>query len=125
MSAQTSIDFLISSDMSEPEVRVWQALRHHEGEGRAIKAEDLAALVGINVRNVQRAIHTLIHKRGRAIGSSMQEPFGYYIAVSPAERDRASKLHRSRALAMLATAARIAGVTKAEYARRHQEELFA
>jgi hypothetical protein len=68
VSAQTTLDVLVGSEWTEAEIAVWRALRGHEGAARAIKAETLAELVGVGVRNVQRAIHSLIHERGRAIG---------------------------------------------------------
>lgn len=123
MSAQTTLDFMVGHDWSVAEVMVWGALRGHEGAARAIKADDLAELAGMNVRNVQRAIHSLIHERGKAIGSSMAPPFGYYVAVTHEERVEVARLHRDRGIAMLTTAAKILGIDRAAYVRRVQTEI--
>lgn len=120
---QTALDFLVSHTMEEREVRVWSALRTHEGSARAIKASDLADLVGLSERNTQRAIHELIHRHRKPVCSSMAEPFGYYVATSAAEREEGSRLLRDRAIAMLETASIIEGISRAEYVRRHQLEL--
>ena len=125
MSQQTALDFLVSSTMTDAEVRVWRALRTHEGRDRAIKADLLAELAGMNVRNVQRAIHSLIHDHRKSIGGAMDAPAGYYVAVTREDREEAARLLSSRAKAMLATAAIIEGVTTEEYLRRHQTELLA
>lgn len=125
MSAQHALDFLVGSEWTEPEITVWRALRGHEGAAKAIKADALAELVGINVRNVQRAIHSLIHKRGKPVGSSMSEPMGYFVAVTADERRTAAELHRTRGLAMLTTAARIMAIDRRELLRQIQTELDA
>lgn len=122
---QGVLDFLVGSEWTEAEIAVWRALRGHEGAAHAIKAEALAELVGMNVRNVQRAIHSLIHERGRAIGSSMREPHGYYVAVTHAERVEVAKLHRDRGVAMLTTASKILGIDRREYVRQVQTEIEA
>lgn len=120
---QQVLDFTVTHDMTDTERSVWYALRRREGPGRAIKAEDLAELVGISERNVQRAVHALINERGKSIGSSMTEPFGYYVAVTPEQREEAAGLHRRRALAILATSAAIVGVTLEEEVARFQTQL--
>jgi hypothetical protein len=122
---QTAMDFTVSHEMTEMERAVWSALRHHEGAASAIKCETLAMLAELSERNVQRAIHSLIHDRAKPIGSSMREPMGYFIAVTPEERRAAAKLHRDRGLAMLETASKIMAIDRRELLRQIQTELDA
>lgn len=123
--AQTAIDFMVGAEWTDAEMAVWRALRTHEGRARAIKADTVAELAGLSVRNVQRAIHSLIHNRGKPIGSSMAEPMGYFVAVTTEERTAAAELHRTRGLAMLTTAARIMDIDQRELLRQIQTELDA
>lgn len=125
MSPQTSIDFMVTPDMTAAERSVWFVIRNHEGAARAIKAEDVSTLSGLSVRNVQRAIHELIHRHRKPIGGSMSAPYGYYLAVTPEERAEAARLYRDRAKGMLATAAVSEGISAEEYLRRYQTELGA
>jgi hypothetical protein len=122
---QTALDFLVGSEWTEAEISVWRVLRGHEGRASAIKADTVAELAGLSVRNVQRAIHALIHARGKAVGSSMSEPMGYFVAVTAEERQAAAELHRTRGLAMLTTAARIMDIDRRELLRQLQTELDA
>lgn len=122
---QAVIDFTVAAGMSEQEREVWYVLRNHEGAENAIKVPDLAERVGLGSRQVQRIVHRLIHDFGKAVGTSMREPMGLYHATTPQEREEVAALHRRRAKGMLATAAKIVGVSVREYVERHQLELVA
>lgn len=122
---QTALDFTVSHDMGEMARAVWQVLRTHEGPECAIKAELVVELAGLSERNVQRGVHELIHVHGKSIGSSMREPFGYYVAVTHEQREEAAKLHRERGLAMLTTASKIMAIDRRELLEQIQTELDA
>lgn len=123
--SQGVLDFMIASDWTAAEQAVWRVLRGHAGREKAIKAELVAELADMNVRNVQRAIHSLIHHRAKAIGSSMSEPMGYFLAATSEERRDAAKLHKDRALAMLTTASKIMAIDRRELLAQIQTELDA
>ena len=125
MSAQTVLDFTIPHGMEPALADVWHAIRFREGEDQAIKCEELAARVKMSTRNVQKCVRKLINDWGKPIGTSHSSPFGYYHAVTPAERAKVAAKHRKRAKKILATAAALEGVSKAEYIERYQTELVA
>lgn len=126
MTAQTSLlDFLVTPDMTEADHRVWSALRSsHEGAENAIQVPTLAELVRMSPRNVQKIVRRLVVVFGKPIGTSMREPFGNFVAVTAAEREQVAALHRARALSELEVAAKIEGISREEYARKHQAEFF-
>lgn len=123
--SQTALDFFVTPDMSDDEHKVWNVLRFREGPASAIQVEAVAELVGIPARRVQQIVRTLIHERGRAIGTSMAEPYGWFLAVTHEQREAVADLHRRRALAELSTAAKILGIDRREVVRRFQTELDA
>jgi hypothetical protein len=117
------LDFTVAHGMSEQEARAWYVIRNREGAANAIGVKDLAERIDTSPRNAQRIVRRLIHDFGKAVGTSMTSPFGYYHATTPEERAQVAKLHRDRALAELGTAAKILGIDRAEYVRRFQLEL--
>lgn len=121
--SQHAIDFMVVPEMSEDELAVWYVIRLHPGATRAIQVDALAAQVRMQPRKVQSIVRALIHDHGKAVGTSMRRPFGYFHAVTSEERVEVADLHRRRALAELATAAKISGIDRAEYIRRFQTEL--
>jgi hypothetical protein len=70
---------------------VYEILRYHQGRLSAIRARQIARLLGgekdpTSVR-VRSAITELIEHRGVPIASTIDQPAGYFVATSVAERE--------------------------------------
>lgn len=105
------------------ERRVARELNDHRGQAEAIRVPVLAARVGLPTRQVQEIVHHLIHVHDASIGTSMRPPYGNFLAVSAAERQEAARLHRSRGIAELVTAAKLERIDKQTLLQQVQTEL--
>jgi len=110
-------------EWSEAQRRVYRELmRYHQGRAAAVKAETLAELVGLDsTRQLQSVVHDLIHVHGIAIGSAMQEPYGYFLARTEAELEAVAKMFDDRARAIRATGNTLRTKGRQEMERRLQD----
>lgn len=109
---------------TEDQLAVHAELRRHEGADRAIRADDLATAVGMDsTRRLQRIIHQLIYVHGIAVGSSMREPYGYYLAVTCTERREVGESLIRRGFAIVETGRRVGDIDEAEVVARLQTEM--
>jgi len=106
------------AEWTPDERRVYRALLHHQGAASAIKCDDLADAVGLRSRALQGVIHDLIHRHGIAVGSSMREPYGYYLAASEAELEDVARMFDRRAEAIQETGEMLRQRGKDELRRR-------
>lgn len=106
------------------QIAVHTELKRHRGAASAIKAEDLAEAVCMDsTRRLQRVIHELINTHGVAVGSSMRDPFGYYLAVSTEEKREAGRFLIRRCARIGRTARSIMDAADEEVVRMFQTEL--
>ena len=99
---QTSLNF--DSPLSTDEAAVLALLGH--GRGAAVSSTEIVKRTGLSERKVQQVIRSLRMKHGYPIGAAVEEPFGYYIADKQEELADMARALRSRALKVLAVAAR-------------------
>jgi len=90
--------------LSPDEVAVLALLGH--GRGAAVSSTEIVKRTGLSERKVQQVIRSLRMKHGYPIGAAVEEPFGYYIADKQEELADMARALRSRALKVLAVAAR-------------------
>lgn len=105
------------------EIAVAATLNQCIGAARAIQVNALASSIGIPSRKCQSIVRHLIVEHGAPIGTSMREPYGWYLAETEAEMDDVIALHRSRALAELETMAKLRKTTVRAVLARIQTEL--
>lgn len=113
------LDPFLATDVT----RVHDALRHHRGREKAIKAPDLAGIVNLGTRKLQSVIHELIHDHAIPVGSAMSEPYGYFLAITDAEREDVADMFHRRGLAFLATERKLRQISTTEQMRRLQIEM--
>ena len=77
-----------------------------EGRRAAVSSTEIVKRTGLSERKVQQVIRSLRMKHGYPIGAAVEEPFGYYIADKQEELADMARALRSRALKVLAVAAR-------------------
>jgi hypothetical protein len=79
------------------------------GHGRqaATSSKEITRRTGIGERRIQQVVNTMIMKRGILIGTATTKPPGYFIPVTQDELVESSRPLRSRAIKILARAARI------------------
>ena len=92
------------SPLSTDEAAVLALLGH--GRGAAVSSTEIVKRTGLSERKVQQVIRSLRMKHGYPIGAAVEEPFGYYIADKQEELADMARALRSRALKVLAVAAR-------------------
>ena len=100
---QTSLNFN-PLPLSRDEAAVLACL--HEGRDLAVSSSYLTGATGLSERKIQAVIRSLRMKHGQPIGAAVEEPMGYYIAVRQEELVAIARSLRSRALKVLAVAAR-------------------
>jgi len=94
------------------EQRVLTILRTHRGMAAAIPMPQLASLVGMETRQVQRIVHRLRVKHGEAIGSTAAcGKNGYYMLATMEEMDGFRREQRRKALGTLLAVARACQAT--------------
>lgn len=78
------------------------------GHGResAVSSTEIERVTGLSERKIQQVIRSLRMKHGYPIGAAVESPMGYYIAVKQEELADMARALRSRALKVLAVAAR-------------------
>lgn len=89
---------------STDEAVVLSLLRH--GREAAVSSTEIMRRTGLSERKIQQVIRDLRMKHGYPIGAAVEEPFGYYIANKQEELADMARALRSRALKVLAVAAR-------------------
>ncbi len=99
---QASLNF--ESNLSPDEAAVLGCLS--EGRERAVSSTEISRRTGLSERKIQAVIRSLRMKHGQPIGAAVDEPMGYYIAVNQDELVAIARSLRSRALKVLAVAAR-------------------
>lgn len=77
-----------------------------EGREHALSSTEIGRRTGLSERKIQAVIRSLRMKHGEPIGAAVDEPMGYYIAVNQDELVAIARSLRSRALKVLAVAAR-------------------
>ena len=76
------------------------------GRQAAVSSTEITRRTGLSERKVQQIIRALRMKHGEPIGAAVEEPMGYYIAERQEELADMARALRSRALKVLAVAAR-------------------
>jgi len=89
---------------STDEAVVLSLLRY--GREAAVSSTEIMRRTGLSERKIQQVIRDLRMKHGYPIGAAVEEPFGYYIANKQEELADMARALRSRALKVLAVAAR-------------------
>lgn len=102
MPEQAEIDF--TSFLSTDEAAVLNCLGH--GRSAAVSSTIIEARTGLSERKIQQVIRSLRMRHGYPIGAAVESPMGYYIAVKQEELADMARALRSRALKVLAVAAR-------------------
>lgn len=100
---QTSLNFN-PLPLSRDEGAVLSCLR--EGREHALSSTEISRRTGLSERKVQQVIRALRMKHGHPVGAAVEEPMGYYIAERQEELADMARALRSRALKVLAVAAR-------------------
>ena len=100
---QTSLNFDSPHLLSDEEAAV-SCLGH--GRQAATSSTIIEARTGLSERKIQAVIRSLRMKHGYPIGAAVESPMGYYIAVRQEELADMARALRSRALKVLAVAAR-------------------
>lgn len=77
-----------------------------EGREHALSSTEITRRTGLSERKVQQVIRALRMKHGHPVGAAVEEPMGYYIAERQEELADMARALRSRALKVLAVAAR-------------------
>lgn len=88
--------------------RLINAMSHHQGAARGVSADRLAARLGINTRQLRKAI-ALAREEGLAICG--RPSTGYYMPETPQELDAACAFLHARAMHSLRTLARMRRVS--------------
>src|SRR5438132_10783008 len=83
------------------EARVHYEMAKRRGRAQAIRAEDLAHLVGSSDRLVRLCVKTLIEEHGAMIGSATDDPPGFYWIATPEEQRQATANPWHRAISCL------------------------
>lgn len=93
-----------SPHLLDDEAAVLSMLR--EGRQAAVSSTIIEARTGLSERKIQQVIRSLRMRHGYPIGAAVESPMGYYIAVRQEELADMARALRSRALKVLAVAAR-------------------
>ena len=104
MQQQAEIDFTNSPHLLSDEEAVLSCLGH--GRQAATSSTIIEARTGLSERKIQAVIRSLRMRHGYPIGAAVESPMGYYIAVRQEELADMARALRSRALKVLAVAAR-------------------
>ena len=96
--------FNFDSPLLSDEQAVLSCLGH--GRDAACSSTEITRRTGLSERKVQQVIRSLRMRHGYPIGAAVDEPFGYYIADKQEELADMARALRSRALKVLAVAAR-------------------
>lgn len=75
---------------------------HGRGRKSAIKADQIASILGVGLRAVNEAVRQL-RKRGLLIGSAKEKPYGYYLPQGPSEIKEYLDTFKSELFDMLET----------------------
>ena len=100
---QPSLNFDSPHLLSDEEA-VLSCLGH--GRQAATSSTEIEERTGLSERKIQAVIRSLRMKHGYPIGAAVESPMGYYIAVRQEELADMARALRSRALKVLAVAAR-------------------
>lgn len=98
--ATLNFDSLLSPD----ETAVLSCLR--DGRESAVSSTEIEKRTGLGERKIQAVIRALRMKHSYPIGAAVENPMGYYIAIRQEELVAIARALRSRALKVLAIAAR-------------------
>lgn len=90
---------------------------HCRGRHKAIKAQELAGMFNVNLREINHAVR-ILRKEGNLIGSSKERPYGYYIPVTDDEINKYLDTFKNELYDMLETYN-----TQKRARRRHVESL--
>ena len=101
---EQSILNLDSPHLLSDEEAVLSCLGH--GRQAATSSTEIEARTGLSERKIQQVIRSLRMRHGYPIGAAVDEPYGYYIADKQEELADMARALRSRALKVLAVAAR-------------------
>ena len=76
-------------------------LRDHKGARRARPLGEIAAHLKMQPRDVKAAVKSLVEDFGLPIGASRQQPFGYFLCVTPEDMEDAIRplVHEIESLA--------------------------
>jgi hypothetical protein len=89
------------SKLAPEERRVYDVVKFHLGRARAIKADELAALLDMTTRAVGDIMKSLSETHCLAIAAAVTKPYGYYLVDTAAELENYCGQLHSRALSQL------------------------
>lgn len=88
-------------EISPQENRLWELIRERKGADNAVSVARLSEETGFNERKVRMLVKVLIEAHGKPIGSTTNQPSGYYLIVDDDERKRVQKSLYGRAVSIL------------------------
>ena len=104
---------LVTTDMTERERLVAGIIERHRGKETPVAREQLALLVGVTTRRVERIVKHLVERHGCPIGSVCAgDRHGYYIITDAADLARTADNLRARARSILKRLARLRQTTE-------------
>ncbi|HWR35988.1 MAG TPA: hypothetical protein VN622_08990 [Clostridia bacterium] len=77
--------------LPDPARELLRLLRHHRGVRYAKPLAAIAEKLGMQAREVKSTVKSLIEDFGIPIGASRQEPYGYFLCVTPEDYDAAER----------------------------------
>ncbi len=81
--------------------QLWQYLEKHcQGRDNAKKQPEIAAIMGISVREVRHLTEILTVEQERPVASTIHPPYGIYIPVLKEEREEYISQLKARIMAM-------------------------
>lgn len=77
--------------LPDPAREMLRLLRWHKGAEHAKPLGELAALLKVTPRDAKQIKKTLVEDFGIPIGASRQEPYGYFLCISPEDYELARR----------------------------------
>ncbi len=94
---QLAIDWTLDAD----EARVLRHLKARRGRAQAIRVPDLAQLVELDERELQKVVKRLREQHGQPILSSAGKPPGLWFAATPDELEACIREQRRKAVSTM------------------------
>ena len=104
---------LVTTDMTDSERLVAGIIERHRGKETPVAREQLALLVGVTTREVERIVKHLVERHGCPIGSVCgSRVHGYYVITDAEDLARTAENLRARAMSLLKRLARLRQTTE-------------
>lgn len=114
--SQLALDYTRTPPMEPHESAVWAVIQNRKGREAAVSVRDLQTITGLSGVAVRSAVHDLIDRHGKLIGSASGSPAGFWMIETQEELEAATGHLRSRAMEMLVRCAKLK--------RRSVEDVF-